>query len=85
VAKTSVTTGVTVKEIFEKYCAVPPNRRASVVWVMSLDTLDEIKNLPEVQATGPAYYLPGLLLGRPIEMDPDADGFALVDPKERPA
>lgn len=73
---------ITSDELLKKLYAQPPHMRAEAVWVMSLDTLAQVQELPE--ANGEVVRQTGQLYGKPIRIDQDAVGVELRQPPDRP-
>jgi hypothetical protein len=75
---------ITAKGILEMLYAVPPAQRAHSEWVMSKETLDLVRALSGVDGPGPTVA--GYLYGKPIRIDPEAQGIALAEeePKRSP-
>lgn len=67
---------LTANEIIDIFYNVPAAQRRNSHWVMSQETLDQIGELPEVERRGPLTR--GLLLGKPIKIQPEAIGVTLV-------
>lgn len=73
------TEGITASLLFDMYAAVPQPKRQRSVWVMSKETLDWIKGLPEAERSGPISGDPPQVLGKPVEIQPGAQGVAFIE------
>jgi hypothetical protein len=70
---------ITARLLFDTFAAMPSAKRQYGVWVMSKETLDRIKELPEVDRHGPAWNDRPLLFGKPVDIQPEAQGVAFVE------
>lgn len=68
----------TANEIMDIYYATPAALRKHSHWLMSKETLEQIQQLPEVKPHAPFAQGPGTMVGKPIQIEPDAVGITLV-------
>jgi len=74
-----------IEQIYEKHQEVPPRLRRQSIWRFSPGAVAEVNADEEVRRAGDMLSPRHLLLGHPVTVRADVDGFYLDGRPERPA